>query len=159
MMRRLLATLRQCRDDERGVTAVEFALAGPVLLVMLLGIFDIGHMTYVMAALNGAVQRVARDATLEGADVTTQDAFVTTAIQRVAPSATVTTTRKSYFDFTEIAQPEPWNDSNANGRCDNSESFAMFTCAGCFYCGVKSEKVCLECYFVNYGYNVTDFFA
>lgn len=120
---RIASLIRRLRGDERGVTAIEFAVAGPVLMVMLLGMFDIGHMTYVTAALNGAVQRVARDATLETANVTTQDAYVTSVVQRTAPGATVATTRKSYYDFTEIAQPEPLNDRNSNGRCDNSETY------------------------------------
>ncbi|SFF94533.1 TadE-like protein [Novosphingobium sp. CF614] len=117
------AVLKRCRDDRAGVTAVEFALAAPVLIVLLMGIFDIGHMTYVTAALHGAVQRVARSGTLESVNTTSEDAFVATVVQQAAPGATVSTSRKSYFDFANIARPEAWNDNNSNGTCDNSEAY------------------------------------
>lgn len=122
-VRRPLAVLRACREERDGVTAVEFAMAAPVLIVLLLGIFDIGHMTYMTAALHGAVQRVARNSTLETADTATQDAFVKTTVQQVAPGAEVTTTRESYYDFNDIDRPEAWNDKNNNGTCDNSEAY------------------------------------
>lgn len=120
---RPLTLLRRCRDDRDGVTAVEFAMAGPVLIVLLLGIFDIGHMTYLNAALHGAVQRVARNSALEAADTKTQDDYVTKAVQQVSPGADVVASRKSYYDFNNIDRPEPWNDANNNGTCDNSESY------------------------------------
>lgn len=120
---RPVALLRRVRDDREGVTAVEFAMAAPVLFIMLMGIFDIGHMTYVSAVLNGAVQRVARNSTLEGTNITTEDAYVTSVVQSSAPGAQVTFARKSYYDFNNIAQPEPWNDANNNSRCDNSEAY------------------------------------
>ena len=123
MRLRPLAVMRRCRDDREGVTAVEFAMAGPVLIVLLLGIFDIGHMTYMTAVLHGAVQRVARNSALEAADTKTQDAYVTKAVQQVAPGSDVKTTRKSYYDFNNIDRPESWNDKNNNGTCDNSEIY------------------------------------
>lgn len=120
---RMRAVLRQCRDDRRGVTIVEFAMAAPVLIILLLGIFDLAQMAYVSAALHGAVQRAARDSAIESADITTQDQFIETLVRRAAPGATVTTKRKSYYDFANIEQPEAWNDANNNGVCDNSESY------------------------------------
>lgn len=120
---RAIHLLRRWRDDRDGVAAVEFAMAGPVLIVLLLGIFDIGHMVYINAALHGAVQRVARDSALEAADTQTQDDYVKTVVQQVSPGADVVAARKSYYDFNNIGRPEPWNDKNNNGTCDNSESF------------------------------------
>ncbi|MCT2400456.1 TadE/TadG family type IV pilus assembly protein [Novosphingobium mangrovi (ex Huang et al. 2023)] len=120
---RIVALFARCRDDRRGVTALEFALAGPVLIILLLGIFDIGHMTYVTSVLQGAVQSVARNSALETADTATEDAYVEEMVQRVAPGATVTTSRKSYYDFADIDRPESWNDTNNNGTCDNSETY------------------------------------
>ena len=70
---RARAVLRQCRADRRGVTIVEFAMAAPVLIILLLGIFDLAQMAYVSAALHGAVQRAARDSAIESADTATQD--------------------------------------------------------------------------------------
>lgn len=109
--------------DTEGVTAVEFALAAPVLIVLLMGMFDMAHMAYLTAVLNGAVEKVARDSTLETANTTSSDATITTMMAGIAPGSTVTTARKSYYDFTDVARPEAWNDANNNGRCDNGESY------------------------------------
>jgi len=49
---------RQCRDDVRGGAALEFAIIGPVLLMMLLGIFTYGG--YFLTA--HTVQQMANDA-------------------------------------------------------------------------------------------------
>lgn len=113
--------LRRCRA---GVTAVEFALAAPVLLMLLLGIFDIGYMTYVNSVLHGAVNAVARNATVEGAVTGDEDAYVKAMVARVAPSATVLITRKSYYDFTDVGRPEAWNDTNHDGVCDDGEIYS-----------------------------------
>lgn len=119
-IRRFSACLRAARE---GAAAVEFALAAPVLLVLLIGMFDMGHMAYLNAVLNGAVEKVARDSALETANTTTSDQAVGTIMAGVAPGASVTTTRNSYYDFTDVARPEAWGDTNANGRCDNGESY------------------------------------
>ncbi|WP_395332422.1 TadE/TadG family type IV pilus assembly protein [Novosphingobium sp. BL-8H] len=109
--------------DRQGMAAVEFAMAAPVLILLLCGIFDIGHMAYVNAVLHGAVEDAARNGTLEMADTTTLDQKILAVVGRVAPGATVSTTRSSYYDFTDIARPEAWNDKNNNGTCDNNEAY------------------------------------
>jgi Flp pilus assembly protein TadG len=115
--------LRAVRGDRQGVAAVEFALASPVLIILLIGICDIGHMAYLSVVLHGAVQQVARDGTIEGTDTTAGDDYVRKIVTGVAPDAVVTSSRTSYFDFTDIKRPEAWNDKNGNGTCDNSESY------------------------------------
>lgn len=119
-LRRLRA---DCRGDTRGVTAIEFAVAGPVLIILLMGIFDLGHMAYIRAVLQGGVQQVARNGTLETAETEAGDAYVKRLVDGVAPGAKVEITRSSYFDFTDIARPEAWNDKNNNSICDNGESY------------------------------------
>ena len=53
--------------DERGVTVIEFALLAPVLLITLLGMFDMGYTMYAQTLLQGALQQAARNSTIEGA--------------------------------------------------------------------------------------------
>ncbi|CDO37746.1 TadE/TadG family type IV pilus assembly protein [Novosphingobium sp. KN65.2] len=118
-----VALLRRCRDERDGVTAVEFALASPVLIMLLVGIWDIGHMAYLSAVMHGAVQQVARKGTIEGADTSADDDYVKKMVSGVAPGARVTTSRTSYYDFADISRPESWNDANGNGVCDNSETY------------------------------------
>lgn len=109
--------------DASGVTIVEFALVAPVFLVLLMGTFEIGHMAYANAVLNGAVEEAARNATLETGDTSAADAEVESIIRKVVPGAEFASTRKSYFDFKDLNRPEQWNDSNGNGECDNDENF------------------------------------
>jgi len=119
----LRALPRRLRRDRRGVAAIEFAIAGPVLIVLLLGVFDIGHLAYLTSVLHGAVQQVARTDALETADTDKADAYVSDIVKGVAPGATIATKRVSYYDFADIARPESWNDKNSNGTCDNSEAY------------------------------------
>jgi hypothetical protein len=115
-----LAGLRRARE---GATIVEFAMAAPIVITLIIGICDIGHMAYTTAVLRGAAQQAARSSSLETADTSASDAQITKAIQNVAPGATVKISRTSYYDFADIDQPEPWNDANNSGDCDNGEVY------------------------------------
>jgi Flp pilus assembly protein TadG len=42
--------------DERGVSAVEFALVAPVLLICLIGIYDVGSMVYKRTDMHAALR-------------------------------------------------------------------------------------------------------
>lgn len=116
-------SVKACLSDQKGVTVIEFAVAGPVLIILLMGIFDIGHMAYLSSVLRGAVQQAARSDSLESANVTQADAYVDSMVQRVMPGAQIEHNRVSYYDFADIARAESWNDSNSNGRCDNGEHY------------------------------------
>lgn len=110
--------------DERGVTVVEFGILAPVFFLMLLGLIDLAQMGYAKSILNGAANDAARISSLEIANTDAADAVVEEMVRYIIPDAKVVTTRRSYFDFDDIARPELWNDSsNSNGICDNGESF------------------------------------
>lgn len=114
---------QQLRRDRRGVSTIEFALVVPVFIGLLLGIYDLGYQAYLSAVLHGAVQQVARDDALETADTPKADAYVEDLVLTVAPGAKVIPKRVSYYDFADIRRPEPWDDNNRNGVCDNSEGY------------------------------------
>lgn len=118
--RRAFARLRA---ERRGSAAIEFAFALPVLLILLIGLFDLGQMAYIKIALHGVVEQVARHATLEGTNTDNNDAFAQDLLRGIAPGAQVVPTRASYYDYADVKRPEAWNDTNANGVCDNSEAF------------------------------------
>jgi hypothetical protein len=115
--------LARLGPDASGVTVVEFGFVAPVFFALLMGIFEIGHMAYANAVLNGAVEKAARTATLEIGDTSAADEEVKQMISKVVPGAEFKSIRKSYFDFKDINRPEQWNDSNGNGDCDNDENF------------------------------------
>ena len=54
--------------DTRGAAAIEFAMCAPVLLIGMMGVFDMGHNMYSASVIQGAIQKVARDSTIEGAE-------------------------------------------------------------------------------------------
>ena len=116
---------RNLRTDSDGATLVEFALVAPVLLLMLLGMFDMGYNYYVQSQLQGAIQQAARDSGIEGAHSRMDeiDARVTDAVHAIVPSAEVTFSRKAYARFSDVARPEDFSDVDSNGACNGGEPF------------------------------------
>lgn len=55
------SNLSRLRNDQRGVAAVEFALVAPILLMMLLGSFEVARALQARNALREAVGSVGRD--------------------------------------------------------------------------------------------------
>lgn len=121
-MKRPFAGLRR---DVRGATIVEFALVAPVLLITMMGIFDLGYNMYTTSMLQGSIQQAARGATIEGArtQAAQLDAIVADAVRAVVPGATMTFTRKSYASFSGVGKPEDYTDVNGDGVCNAGEPF------------------------------------
>jgi Flp pilus assembly pilin Flp len=117
--------LRALRRDERGATLVEFAMVAPVLLLTLLGLFEMGYNYYIQAQLQGAIQKAARDSTIETAMGNTGeiDERVANAVHRIVPGARVGFSRTSYTNFTDVAEPEDFTDMDGNGTCGDGEPF------------------------------------
>ncbi|WP_162789431.1 TadE family protein [Altererythrobacter sp. ZODW24] len=113
------------RREVAGNTVVEFAMIAPVLVGFLLGIFDIGSNLYTATQLEGAIQKAARDSTIEGAAGRSAaiDANVSAAVHEIASGATVTFSRTAYTNYESISRPEDFNDIDENGVCDNGEPF------------------------------------
>ncbi len=108
-----------------GATTVEFAMVLPLLLVMMLGIFDVGMNLYATSVLQGAMQKAGRDFSLEDARSrqNTIESYITGQIRTIAPNSTVTFERNAYFDFADVGQPEVYDDLNDDGQCNNDEPF------------------------------------
>ena len=116
-------TFRRLGRCDAGVTLVEFALVAPMLLMVLMGLFDLGYNMYTTAMLNGSIQDAARDSGIEGAKTATLDASVTRAVTAIVPNATLTFNRKSYSSFSKVGRAEDFTDVNGNGTCDANEPF------------------------------------
>ncbi len=121
MIRRLTSLGR----DAQGATIVEFALVLPVLMITLMGLFDLAYNMYTQQMLQGAIQNAARNSTIEGAanDQSGIDAIVTRAVHAISPNATLQFDRRAYASFADVARPEDFTDVNTNGVCDNGEPF------------------------------------
>jgi Flp pilus assembly pilin Flp len=115
--------LRRLRTDDRGATIVEFALIAPVLVTLLLALFDVGYNLYTASVLQGTIQKAARDSSIEGSTTASLDTRVETAVHEIAPSAALTFSRKSYASFSDVGTPEDFTDVNGDGACDNGEPY------------------------------------
>ena len=122
-MTRLSKLLARLRADRRGAAIVEFAIVSPVMMILLMGLGDLLYQQYAQSILNGAVQKAARDSTLEGANTTTIDTGVSNMVKTIAKNATFVMTRKSYDTFTQVA-PEPFTDTNSNGIRNVGECYS-----------------------------------
>lgn len=116
---------RPLAADPSGVTAVEFGMVAPVFLLLLFGIFDIGHAAYTQSVLQGAVQDAGRDAGLESGEesLVAIDDYVRAQLRPVVPGATYSFERVNYHSFTDVGRPEDFVDANANGEYDDDECF------------------------------------
>lgn len=126
---RRLAFPRALAADERGSTLVEFAIVAPVMGIMLLGAFDVGHTLYMRSVLQGVVQKTARDSTLQDAGTPENaqilDDRVLAQAKAIANNGDIKITRRFYRTFTDAAaaKAEDWSDINKNGRCDDGEPY------------------------------------
>ena len=121
--RRLARLPAELRADTSGAALLEFAFTAPLWIYLVMGSLDMGQLAYARSVLDGATQDAARTSSLEGGDTTAADALVTSQVQRIAPGAKVTTSRVSYYDFSDIGRAEKFTDSNHDGECDNKEPY------------------------------------
>jgi hypothetical protein len=129
--------LRSC---ERGVTAVEFALIAPVLLLLLCGIIEFSMITFVSTTLESATSITSRlgKTGYAAAGKTRQEHIMDTINHQTAgllDPAKITITTRVYSDFSKVGQPEPcispvnppcsgtagvhYVDANGNGQWDS----------------------------------------
>jgi Flp pilus assembly protein TadG len=112
--------------DDSAVTIIEFGIVAPVMLLMLMGFFDLAHTEYARSVLQGAMQMAARNSTLESGQ--TSGSSIDTSVQNqvtriVGNGATYTSSRLSYSDFSSVGKAEPYTDTNGNGQYDHGECF------------------------------------
>ena len=117
------------RSDD-GATIIEFALISGPMMLLLLGGLELGYDSYVRSTMQGALNDAARTATVESPIINFDgdtleervEALIKTQVQHVAPNAEVKVTQKSYFDFSDIGNPEKlMTDNNENGRYDPTD--------------------------------------
>lgn len=118
-------SLRNIASGRDGATAAEFGLVLPVLVTVLMGLFDMGYNMWVLTILQGAMQQAARNSTLESAvnQSASIDGKVEARVKQLVPSAQLKFIRKAYTNFSSVGTPEDYTDTNANGVCDLGEPF------------------------------------
>lgn len=109
--------------SREGLTAIEFAMIAPVLMLLLIGTLDMTQMVYANAMLRGAVEQAARSSSLETGDTQEADAKVEKIMKPILPGVLVISSRISYYDFADIGRPEKWEDRDLDGTCNNGEPY------------------------------------
>jgi len=129
-----LPNRRALGRDSKGATIVEFALILPVMCMMILGTLDLGYRAYVASIVQGALHDAARMATVGGVTTAQIQTFVQNRLQSFSRNATITTTARSYSDYSGVKVAETitndtvplgtyntgdcFEDSNGNGSYD-----------------------------------------
>lgn len=115
--------------DTRGATLVEFAFVAPVLVLFMMGAFDVGHTLYMESSIEGIVQKTGRDSSLEtGTDATKQaatDEKVRVQVLALANNATLAYSRRFYRTFSQAlaARYETFSDTDGDRTCDHGEPY------------------------------------
>lgn len=129
--------LKRLSDAQDGATLLEFGFIAPMLCLLLIGAFEIGHTLYMQSIVQGAAQNAARFGTLEkasGADSTPRDAIDQMVKNQILPlnkDAEIDITRRFYRTFSDAAaaQAEEFTDTSDvsspyhDGKCNNGEPF------------------------------------
>lgn len=121
-----MRTLGSLGRDSRAVTAVEFAVVAPVMLMIIFGLLELAFQAFAQGTLDGAVNEGARGGTIEinAGSQSGLDARVASQVQSVIPSATVTFDRANYSSVADIAKREDFQDAPPlNDRWDTGECF------------------------------------
>ena len=104
------------------------------MLMVMMSLGDLAFQGYVQSVLSGAVQKAARDSTIQGNATSIQstqiDLAVKNVLSRLVPSATFSSSRSNFDNYAAIAG-EPFTDTrfpdnNAgtlDGVCNHNESY------------------------------------
>jgi Flp pilus assembly protein TadG len=102
-------------DRQHGQTLAEFALAFPIFILLVLGLFDVGRAVFVYNAMTNAAREGARLA------IVNQDkALVAKRAQDMAFGTAITTPAASLVRFYKSSPNS--DDVTANQACDNSDA-------------------------------------
>ncbi|MEX2455196.1 MAG: TadE/TadG family type IV pilus assembly protein [Rhodospirillaceae bacterium] len=123
---RLLSRLGRC---VRGVTAIEFAFAAPVLAATVAGVFELAMVMFVSTLAEGGLREASRFAITGYAPAgTTREERILQILGDhtigLVDIEAADVTYKVYPSFGDVGKPEPFTDSSpANGVYDAGETF------------------------------------
>lgn len=113
---------------EEGVSAIEFAVVAPTLLLLLFGTIEFSLIMMVRSVMEGATAASSRlGKTGYTADGKTREETILQAVTDRAgaliDTSKLTIQSKFYKEFQQINDPEPYTDANTNGTYDLGETF------------------------------------
>lgn len=111
-----------------GAAAVDFAIVGPALVLLLIGILEVSTLMITQSLLQSAVTEAARTGiTGQGRDGLSREEAIRRAVERLGGSLLqverIRLETLVYPSFDSVGRPEPFTDANGNGRRDPGEPF------------------------------------
>lgn len=112
--------------NEQGVTAIEFAVVAPVLLLMLFAIIEFSFIMLVNNMMESATSVTSRlgKTGFNTAGLTREQTILATVRNRVGSfidGNNLILTTRVYDQFDQIGDAEPWTDTNGNNMADTGE--------------------------------------
>jgi Flp pilus assembly pilin Flp len=118
--------LRRFARSNDGAAALEFALVLPPLCLILVGMFEMSMLMFTQASMEGALREAARfGMTGSVSDPAERQTQILAIIEKdtfhMLDSPTISF--EVYNSFNSVGDPEPYVDSNGNGKRDSGESY------------------------------------
>lgn len=128
-MKKIIRLYSGLRRNENGSAMVEAALGLPILLAVMIGVFEIANFIFVSTAVENAVLHASRfgvtGATDDGS--TREDqvrAIIAEQTFGRVDMSTVQIDTLVYQQFSDIGEPEPFTDTNGSEVYDEGEPFS-----------------------------------
>ncbi len=118
--------LRRLARSNDGAAALEFALVLPPLCLILVGMFEMSMLMFTQASMEGALREAARfGMTGSVPDPATRQTQILAIINKDTFNMLTNPTISYliYNSFNNVGTPEPWIDTNGNGKRDSGESY------------------------------------
>lgn len=123
--RKLLALGR----DREGVTVIEFAIVAPVMILFITGLLEFGYVLFARSTLESAVLEAARASRVancpnENAKAIEKEIQDRMSVISSGDGQPPIIKVESYGDqFGNVGNPEPFTDTNKNGKFDEGEAY------------------------------------
>ncbi len=121
--------IRRVLTDTRGVTAVEFALVSPLVLLLMIATVDLGYTLTVQQLLEASAREASRyGITGEVPQGQTRQEVIRDIVERhtagLVDMERLDIDTLAYTAFENVGKPEPFDDANGNGQRDSGESYS-----------------------------------
>jgi len=118
--------LRRFARSDDGAAALEFALVLPPLCLIIVGMFEMSMLMFTQASMEGALREAARfGMTGSVSDPAQRQTQILAIIKKDTYNMLKdpTISFEIYNSFNNVGDPEPFVDSNGNGKWDSGESY------------------------------------
>ncbi|AOL23495.1 Flp pilus assembly protein TadG [Erythrobacter litoralis] len=124
--------IRRIRDDDEGITMVEFAFVAPVMFMLILGLLELGYVAFARSTLESAILVASRNSKVAACPAQNAALIEEELIERLDVISTFNNQPpklvvSSYgTNFGNVGNPEPFNDIDGSGTWDAGEPYTDF---------------------------------